>query len=136
MNIEIYDSKKPLANDLIRLYLDAGWGTEKNYENSENIFNHAIKNSNLITAYDGNKLVGFIRFLSDYSHDTQILEFIVDKKYRNNGIGTKLIEKLAENFGNTSIYINSTEIAVDFLSRRHFKKHKLTGMSYRQNLDK
>ena len=131
MNIQIYCNKKPDVESLIKLYLDAGWGEFKDYpQRVVEQFKNALDNSYIITAYDQNDLVGFIRFFTDGFHDTHIIEFVVLKKYQNHGIGKLLFGKLVEQFGDTDIYINSTETSVDILQKYNFKKHHLVGMSF------
>lgn len=127
MGIRVFVDKQPKVNDCIRIYAALGWGKVQDYNVDE--WQNALNHSDFISAFDDNKLVGFIRFLTDGYHDTQILEFVVQPDYQRKAIGEKMLEKMVENFGHTDIYCNSIESAVDFFLTHKFKKNRLVGVS-------
>jgi len=50
-----------------------------------------IKNSNLIvTAWDGKKLIGIARSMTDFHYACYLSDLAVDKNYKNNGVGKRL----------------------------------------------
>jgi len=50
-----------------------------------------LKNSNLVvTAWDGTKLVGISRSITDFHYACYLSDLAVDKKYQNQGIGREL----------------------------------------------
>lgn len=62
-----------------------------------------IDNSNLIvTAWDGEKLVGIARALSDFSYCCYLSDLAVDKEYQNQGIGHELVDELKKLIGDES----------------------------------
>lgn len=129
MNITLKTNKIPETLDAVKLYLDAGWGEASDYKSANSVLKTAFQNSHFITAYDGEHLVGMIRFLTDGAHDTQIIECLVEKSYQNKDIATNMISKLIENHGHTSIYVESVEQNKDFFIKNNFKKHSLVGLS-------
>lgn len=56
-----------------------------------------VENSAIIClALDGNKIVGAIRTISDLTRHAEIVDLIVDEKYRKQKIGTKLVQLIVE----------------------------------------
>lgn len=130
--ISIEINQIPLPVEAVTLYLDAGWGTKDNYVNADLIFGKAFAYSHFITAREGKKLVGMIRFLSDEAHDTQVIECVVLKAYQGRGIGTQMVNALIQYYGATDIYIQTTANTEAFFQKNNFKKHHLIGLSYRR----
>ena len=129
--VHIKNNAIPQAHEAIALYLDAGWGEQQHYTGRESVFEKAFNASRFITAWDGERLVGMIRFLSDGAHDTQIIECLVLKAYRRQGIATKMLTLLKEDYGQTVLYIQTTPEGEACLMKNGFKKqHRLTGMSF------
>lgn len=61
-----------------------------------------IDYSNLIiSAWDGNKLVGIARSITDFAYCCYISDLAVDKEYQFKGIGKQLIEKLKSELDNS-----------------------------------
>jgi ribosomal protein S18 acetylase RimI-like enzyme len=63
-------------------------------------------NSNLIiTAWDGSKLVGISRSLTDYCFSCYLSDLAVKKEYQKNGIGEKLINLTKEKAGEQAMLL-------------------------------
>ncbi len=59
-----------------------------------------IKNSNLVvSAWDGEKLVGIARSVTDFHYACYLSDLAVDKKYQNRGVGRKLQVMTQEQLG-------------------------------------
>ncbi|OLA66684.1 MAG: hypothetical protein BHW56_01710 [Acetobacter sp. 46_36] len=127
MSVRIFPNKQPNVHEAIDIYCNLGWGKLQDY-NFE-IWKKAFDNSDFISAYDENKLVGFIRLISDGFHDTQVLEFVVTPKYQHCGIGKLLIEELKDNWGHTDIYCNTVDKNIDFFLDNGFKRNRLAPIS-------
>lgn len=53
-----------------------------------------LKNADIIiTAWDGENLVGLARALTDYTYVTYLSDLAVDKLYQHKGIGKRMIEE-------------------------------------------
>src|SRR4030095_6137586 len=62
-----------------------------------------IDNSNLIvTAWDGDKLVGVARALTDYGFCCYLSDLAVDKEYQKQGIGHELVDEIQKQVGDES----------------------------------
>ena len=65
-----------------------------------------LKNANLtITAWDGEKLVGISRSLTDFSYVAYLADLAVDEKYQRNGIGKRLIEETKSRLGSECMIV-------------------------------
>ena len=59
-----------------------------------------VENSNLIiTAWDGNKLIGVARSVTDLHYACYLSDLAVNKKYQKNGVGKKLQEITQQQLG-------------------------------------
>ncbi len=77
----------------------------------------------LITAWDGEKLVGVSRALSDFSFCCYLSDLAVDVAYQRMGIGKKLIEethKVASEL--TTLILLAAPAAVDYYSKIGMEK--------------
>lgn len=62
-----------------------------------------IDNSNLIiTAWDGDKLVGVARAVTDFSFCCYLSDLAVDKEYQKQGIGHELVDEIQKQVGEES----------------------------------
>lgn len=85
-------TRLPEQDQVIRLYREAGWITDSM---QTDFVLPMLKNSHTIaTAYDGGKLVGMMRALSDGVSDAYLLDLVVDSTYRKAGIGKKILDTL------------------------------------------
>lgn len=92
MTIEISD-KIPDRNEYYRLFDSTGWN--QNYRATAEELDRANRNSWLtISAFDGNKLVGFGRVVTDHVLHAMIFDMIVLPDYQGRGIGTKILRTL------------------------------------------
>ena len=83
-----------------------------------------IENANLlITAWDGDKLVGAARALTDQSYCCYLSDLAVDKDYQKNGIGNDLINEIEKYIGEecTLILLSAPE-AMDYYPKLGFEK--------------
>jgi ribosomal protein S18 acetylase RimI-like enzyme len=53
----------------------------------------------LVTAWDGEKLVGVARALTDKSYCCYLSDLAVDKEYQNKGIGHELVDEVQKQIG-------------------------------------
>ncbi len=83
---------KSCAPQVQRLYELAGWSEPGSCPES---VERAIKNSHCaFGAFDGSKMVGFFRALSDGVSDAYLLDLFVDPEYRGRGIAGELAARI------------------------------------------
>ena len=93
MNITYSSTAKISADQAIDLYIRSTLGERRPIHNRqafENMYQHA---NLIISAWDGDKLVGISRSLTDFSYVAYLSDLAVDVQYQKQGIGKQLIEK-------------------------------------------
>ncbi|MBU3555659.1 GNAT family N-acetyltransferase [Polynucleobacter sp. UB-Piko-W3] len=93
MNINYSSTAKISADQAIDLYIRSTLGERRpihNHQAFENMYQHA---NLIISAWDGDKLVGISRSLTDFSYVAYLSDLAVDVQYQKQGIGKQLIEK-------------------------------------------
>lgn len=76
---------------LLRLYQQAPWAKGRTIEEAKAMLKQTDE---AVTAWDGARLVGFGRVLTDYVYRASIWDVIVDKAYQGRGIGTDLVNRI------------------------------------------
>ena len=99
-----------------------------------NRIKNMIDNSNLIvTAWDGEKLVGIARALSDFSYCCYLSDLAVDKEYQNQGIGHELVNEIQKLIGDESnLVLLSAPEALEFYPKIGFEKAGNAYIIYRK----
>lgn len=89
------ETKDFTENELKDLFLSVEWSSG-NYPDKLVI---AMKNSdNVITAWDGDKLIGLINALSDKIMTVYFHYILVNPKYHSKGIGKSLVDIMLEKY--------------------------------------
>lgn len=93
MNIEYRDNAVLTADMAIDLYNRSTLG-ERRPVGRPDIFEGMIGNADvMVTAWDGNRLVGIARSLTDFSYVAYLADLAVDADYQRQGIGRRLVEE-------------------------------------------
>ncbi|MBL4953513.1 GNAT family N-acetyltransferase [Neobacillus sp. OS1-32] len=81
-----------------------------------------ITNADLtFTAWDGEKLVGVARAITDFSYCCYLSDLAVDRDYQKRGIGKKLVNLLQEQIGEeVMLLLLSSPIAMEYYPRIGF----------------
>lgn len=83
----------PPIDALHALYCEAGW-IDANFP-VQKLALMLSRSWRSCSAWDGERLVGFMRALSDGISDAYLLDLIVTADYRHQGIGRNIVRKLA-----------------------------------------
>ena len=78
---------------LVALYRQAPWANTRGIEDAREMLAHTDV---AVTAWDGNRLVGVGRVLTDYVYRASIWDVIVDTAYQGQDIGTQIIQRILE----------------------------------------
>jgi len=90
MSIEYKINSQVSTDQFIDLLRASTLGERRPIEDHECI-EGMLENSNLvITAWDGEKLIGIARSMTDFHYACYLSDLAVDEKYQNRGIGKKL----------------------------------------------
>ena len=111
----------PSAEQVIELYENAGLPRPTN--DKERI-QKMYENSNLIvTAWDGDLLVGVSRCITDWVWSCYLADLAIKSEYKKSGIGRKLIELTKERLGEQSmILLLSVPTAMEYYPKVGFSK--------------
>lgn len=97
--------------DLLKLYGAAGWTA---YTAEPDRLHKAVQRSlAVVTARDGDRLVGLIRAVGDGLTIIYIQDVLVLQAYRNRGIGSRLMACMIERYQNVRQKVLLTEEAPD-----------------------
>ena len=78
---------------LIHLYRQASWAKHRALEQAQAML---AKTDVVISAWDGLRLVGFGRVLTDYVFRASIWDVIVDRDYQGQKIGTEIVRRILD----------------------------------------
>ena len=83
-----------------------------------------VRNANLVvTAWDGDVLVGMARSVSDFSHCTYLSDLAVRLSHQRQGIGRELIRRTQVLGGKATVILLAAPKAVDYYPRLGFTHH-------------
>lgn len=92
--------KRPINPvDVRRLYDGANWWPGWQPES----IGRALAATTAVGAWDGDRLIGFTRALSDGVHRAYVEDVVIDPDYRSRGIGEKLVAALLDAIGDVHI---------------------------------
>ncbi len=114
--IRFKENHIPSAQKTIELYRSVGWGHTK----CPNSLNQAIKKSDfVVTAWDGDKLIGLGRAISDSALTVYFPDILVHPNWQRKKIGTEIMKRLLGKYGN---FHNQVFIAEDKIAKQFYKK--------------
>lgn len=119
MAIEYKDTKEFTAEELERLFLSVKWSSGAYPERLV----VALRNSGtVLSAWDGQRLVGLINVLDDSIMTAYIHYLLVDPEYQGNGIGRELTRQVLDRYKDyLRILLVSYEDGVAFYESLGFK---------------
>lgn len=129
MSIIYSDNKKDLPCDqLQRLFFLSGW-SDRETPVMEN-FNIGFINSTLvISAWEGERLVGAVRVLSDRVFRSVIYDLIVEPAYQGKGVGRTLVMRCMEHFPKSEWLVFTTKEISGYYEKLGFQISKETFLS-------
>ena len=83
-----------------------------------------LRNANLVvTAWEGELLIGIARSVSDFSYCTYLSDLAVRMSHQRQGIGRELIRRTRELGGRAKVILLSAPKAADYYPRIGFTRH-------------
>jgi GNAT superfamily N-acetyltransferase len=99
MNIEYRDDARLTVEAAIDLYRRSTLGERRPIDRPD-IFEGMLDHAGLtITAWDGERLVGIARSLTDFTYVAYLADLAVDAGYQRRGIGKRLIQETRRRLG-------------------------------------
>ena len=124
MRLEYRVGNQLNIDEVIELYRDSTLGERRPIDDRDRM-RQMIGNANLvITAWDGEQLVGISRSLTDFSYVTYLSDLAVRLSHQRLGIGKELIRRTKEESGpQAAIVLLSAPKAVDYYPHVGFTHH-------------
>lgn len=122
MEIEYRNTKEFTEQELQRLFLSVKWESG-NYPGK--LVRAMLNSTHVISAWDGNKLVGLIRALSDGETVAFLHYLLVDPAYQGHHIGDELMKRVLRYFENL-LYVKimpSDHKTLPFYARYGFRQY-------------
>ena len=111
-------------DEVIELYRASTLGARRPIDDRETMAD-MLRHANLvITAWDGDLLVGISRSLTDFGYVAYLADLAVRESHQRQGIGVEMIRRTREAMGpRSSIVLLAAPAAVDYYPKIGFKKH-------------
>ena len=122
MKIEYKQTKEFSAAQLQRLFFSVNWESGKYPDKLVRAMNNSTR---VISAWDGNKLVGLVRALDDGETVAFIHYLLVDPEYQGQHIGDNLMKQIM-NFYENLLYVKvipSDSKTIPFYERYGFRQY-------------
>ncbi|MEP7320472.1 MAG: GNAT family N-acetyltransferase [Saprospiraceae bacterium] len=121
MNINYRNDRIPDADQVIELYNNAG--LPRPTGDRDRIEAMYLNSNFIVSAWNGDLLVGVARSLTDYHWSCYLADLAVREEYKAQGIGKRLIELTKEKMGPTCmILLLSVPDAMEYYPKVGFEK--------------
>lgn len=108
------------TEDIVRVFQASG--IRRPIDDAERIGRMFAQSSLVLSAWDGERLVGVCRALTDFSYCCYLSDLAVDRACQHQGIGRELVERTQALLGDeVSIILLSAPEAMDFYPRLGFE---------------
>ena len=117
-----YKLNHPLdAEEVIRVFESSG--INRPTKDGERV-RRMLQHSNLvISAWDGERLIGVCRALTDFSYCCFLSDLAVDRAYQHQGIGKEMISRLRQEIGDeVALIIQAAAASMSYYPRLGFEK--------------
>jgi len=120
MDIEIKETKEINKEKIITLYKANKWSSA---EKPDLLYKALMNSDSLITAWDGNRLVGLGNAISDGYLVVYYPHLLVHPDYQGKGIGRMIVDRFQKKYGNFHQQtLTADGKAIDFYRKCGFKK--------------
>jgi ribosomal protein S18 acetylase RimI-like enzyme len=125
--ITFSDRKDIDPDQLVNLYRQAPWAKGRTADDARAMLAHTDV---AVSAWDGPRLVGFGRVLTDYVYRASIWDVIVDKEYQGQDIGTEIMQRILNHpdLKRVELFWLCTRDKQSFYEKLGFSSKEQTGM--------
>ena len=123
MNIKYKDTQKDLPPEQVhKLFVAVGWsdGSETPEMKQKGYGIPWVNSTLVISAWDGDCLIGAVRVLSDTMFRSIIYDLMVMPEYQNRGIGKELVRRCIEHFPNSEWLAKTTKEISGYYEKNGF----------------
>ena len=120
MDIEIKETKEINKEEIIKLYQANKWSSA---EKPDLLYKALMNSDSLITAWDGNRLVGLGNAISDGYLVVYYPHLLIHPDYQGRGIGGMIVDRFQKKYGNFHQQMLTADgKAIDFYRKCGFEK--------------
>ena len=110
-------------DDVIRLYVASTLGERRPVDDRKRM-GVMLANANLVvSAWDGDSLVGIARSVSDFAYATYLSDLAVHRNHQRQGIGRALIARTHAEGQPAKVILLAAPAAVDYYGHIGFERH-------------
>jgi predicted N-acetyltransferase YhbS len=110
-------------DEVIDVYVDSTLGERRPVDDRGRMAGMLREANLVITAWDGDRLVGISRSVSDFHYATYLSDLAVRLSYQKQGIGVELIRRTQRAAPQATVILLSAPAAVDYYPRIGFTQH-------------
>jgi len=111
-------------DEVIEVYVESTLGERRPVADRERM-GAMLREANLVvSAWDGERLVGIARSMSDYHYATYLSDLAVRLSYQKQGVGRELIRRTRLAAPQAGLILLSAPAAVDYYPRIGFTRHE------------
>ena len=119
-------TNKIALSDLEILFAQTDWTWRRSAIGLQTMLNHSPV---CLVVWDGNKLIGFVRAVTDDVYRAYVEDMIVDREYRGEGIGSEMMRRLLERLEHVEeITLNCDLKLTDFYRQFGFTRFTMPHM--------
>lgn len=119
-----YETGNAIDPDVfIGLYRDSTLGERRPVDDRERMVAMLRQANLLVTAWDGERLVGLARSLTDFCYATYVSDLAVHRDYQRQGIGVELLRRTRDLSAPATLILLSAPAATGYYPRIGFQPH-------------
>lgn len=126
-------NENPHASQLLVLFHQAPWAKGRSLDDAKEMLRHTDLT---LCAWDGDRLIGFGRVLTDFIYRATIWDVIVDGAYQGQGVGTEIVRRILNHprLKRVELFWLCTR-RPDFYEKLGFSAKEQTGMVWSRSRD-
>ncbi len=123
MNIRYESNPHLTVDDFIYILDKSSLGLRRPLHNREDMQTMFDLGNYYLAAYDGERLVGLARAMTDYVYTTYLSDLAVDETYQHLGIGKTLLFKLKEDIPKAKLILLAAPAAETYYPKIGLERH-------------
>lgn len=111
-------------DEVIEVYVESTLGERRPVRDRDRMAGMLLEANLVLSAWDGERLVGISRSLSDFHYATYLSDLAVRLSYQKRGIGVELIRRTRRAAPQASVILLSAPAAAGYYPRIGFTRHE------------
>lgn len=113
-------------DDLLPLFAQTGWAANRTADAVQRMLDNTDVR---VGVWDGERLIGFARAVTDDVYRALIEDVVVDQAYRGQGVGVELVRRLLEPLAHIEdVSLVCNEALIPFYAQHGFELFEMTHM--------